>query len=114
MDNGERIAKWILRNLRQAKNTHGYGLVLMNFTQQSIRNMEDSPKRAAAATELPVGFGNAVRDSGRPAPSMGVVLMEAPSAQAVTLVGSEACSSDNARTQTLPRQLTVDDYSAAA
>ena len=52
--------------------------------------------------------------SGRPAPSMGVVLMEAPSAQAVTLVGSEACSSDNARTQTLPRQLTVDDYSAAA
>ena len=62
MDNGERIAKWILRNLRQAKNTHGYGLVLMNFTQQSIRNMENSPKRAAAATELPVGFGSAVRD----------------------------------------------------
>jgi uncharacterized protein with GYD domain len=87
----------------------------MNFTEQSIRNMEDSPKRAAAATELPVGFGSAVRDllwtSGA---FYGRGVDGGAQRSSRHLVGSEACSSDNARTQTLPRQLTVDDYSAAA
>ena len=37
-------------------------LILINFTERAIRNIKDSPKRAAAATELARGFGIEIRD----------------------------------------------------
>jgi hypothetical protein len=44
-------------------------LVLINFTEQGIRNIKDSPKRAAAATELARDFGIFCCSSGRLAPA---------------------------------------------
>ena len=46
-------------------------IVLINFTEQGIRNIEDSPKRAAAATELhAISASKSVTFSGRSARSM--------------------------------------------
>jgi hypothetical protein len=46
-------------------------IVLINFTEQGIRNIKDSPRRAAAATELARDFDIEIRDIfGRSAPSM--------------------------------------------
>lgn len=37
-------------------------IVLINFTEQGIRNIKDSPRRAAAATELARDFGIEIGD----------------------------------------------------
>jgi uncharacterized protein with GYD domain len=77
-------------------------LVLINFTEQGIRNIKDSPKRAAAATELARGFGIEVRDLFWTLGAFdGAVLIEAADDQAVTAWALKVGSLGNVRTQTL-------------
>jgi uncharacterized protein with GYD domain len=77
-------------------------LLLINFTDQGIRNIKDSPKRAAAATELARGFGIEIRDTFWTLGAFdGAVLMEAADDQAVTAWALKVGSLGNVRTQTL-------------
>jgi uncharacterized protein with GYD domain len=77
-------------------------LVLINFTGQGIRNIKDSAKRAAAATELARGFGIEIRDLFWTLGAFdGAVLIEAPDDQAVTSWALKVASLGNVRTQTL-------------
>jgi len=77
-------------------------IVLINFTEQGIRNIKDSPKRAAAATELARGFGLDIRDIFWTLGAFdGAVLIEAPDDQTVTAWALKLGSLGNVRTQTL-------------
>jgi uncharacterized protein with GYD domain len=77
-------------------------ILLINFTEQGIRNIKDSPKRAAAATELARGFGIEIRDIFWTLGAFdGAVLIEAPNDQAVTAWALKLGSLGNVRTQTL-------------
>jgi len=77
-------------------------ILLINFTEQGIRNIKDSPKRAAAATELARGFGIEIRDIFWTLGAFdGAVLIEAPDDQAVTAWALKLGSLGNVRTQTL-------------
>ena len=77
-------------------------LILINFTEQGIRNIKDSPKRAAAATELARGFGIEIRDIFWTLGAFdGAVLIEAADDQAVTAWALKVGSLGNVRTQTL-------------
>ena len=77
-------------------------LLLINFTEQGIRNIKDSPKRAAAATALARGFGIEIRDIFWTLGAFdGAVLIEAPDDQAVTAWALKLGSLGNVRTQTL-------------
>jgi uncharacterized protein with GYD domain len=77
-------------------------LVLINLTEQGIRNIKDSPKRVAAATELARGFAIEIRDVFWTLGAFdGAVLMEAPDDQAVTSWALKVGSLGNVRTQTL-------------
>ena len=74
---------------------------LINFTEQGIRNIKDSPKRAAA-TELARDFGIEIRDIFWTLGAFdGAVLIEAPDDQAVTARALKLGSLGNVRTQTL-------------
>jgi uncharacterized protein with GYD domain len=76
-------------------------IVLINFTEQGIRNIKDSPKRAAAATALARSFGIEIRDIFWTLGAFdGAVLMEAPNDQAVTSWALKVGSLGNVRTQT--------------
>jgi uncharacterized protein with GYD domain len=77
-------------------------IVLINFTEQGIRNIKDSPKRADAATELARDFGIEIRDIFWTLGAFeGAVLMEAPQRSGRHVVGSEAWLLGNERTQIL-------------
>ena len=77
-------------------------IVLFNFTEQGIRNIKDSPKRAAAARELAGGFGIEIRDIFWTLGAFdGALLMEAPDDQAATSWALKVGSLGNVRTQTL-------------
>ena len=77
-------------------------LLLINFTEQGIRNIKDSPKRAAAATALARGFGIENRDIFWTLGAFdGAVLIEAPDDHAVTAWALKLGSLGNVRTQTL-------------
>ena len=85
-------------------------LLLINFTDQGIRNIKDSPKRAAAATELARGFGIEIRDIFWTLGAFdGTVLIEAPNDQAVTAWALKLGSLGNVRTQTL-RAFRADEF----
>jgi uncharacterized protein with GYD domain len=77
-------------------------IVLINFTEQGIRHIKDSPKRAAAAAELARDFGIEIRDLFWTLGAFdGALLMEAPNDQAVTAWALKVGSLGNVRTQTL-------------
>jgi uncharacterized protein with GYD domain len=77
-------------------------ILLINFTEQGIRNIKDSPKRAAAATEPARGCGIEIRDIFRTLGAFdGAVLIEAPDDRAVTSWALKVGSLGNVRTQTL-------------
>jgi uncharacterized protein with GYD domain len=77
-------------------------LVLINFTEQGIRNIKDSPKRAAAAAKLARDFGLEIRDIFWTLGAFdGAVLIEAPNDQAITSWALKLGSLGNVRTQTL-------------
>jgi uncharacterized protein with GYD domain len=77
-------------------------LVLINFTEQGIRNIKDSPIRVDAARDMARGLGIEIRDVFWTLGAFdGAVLMEAPDDQAVTAWALKVGSLGNVRTQTL-------------
>lgn len=77
-------------------------IVLANFTDQGIRNVKDSPKRADAFKAMAKKLGVTVRDIYW---TLGhydlVVVLDAPDAASVTAVGLATASLGNVRTETL-------------
>jgi uncharacterized protein with GYD domain len=84
-------------------------IVLTNFTEQGIRNVKDTTKRADAAKELAAKFGVTMKDFYWTLGSYDVVLVcEAQDDAALTAFGLAVGSAGNVRTQTL-RAFTRDE-----
>jgi uncharacterized protein with GYD domain len=77
-------------------------IVLVNYTEQGIRNVKDTTKRADAVRELAKKFGATVREFYW---TMGkydlVVIFEAPDDAAMTALSLTIASAGNVRTQTM-------------
>jgi uncharacterized protein with GYD domain len=77
-------------------------IVLANFTDQGIRNVKDSPKRADAYKAMAKKLGVTVREIYW---TLGhydlVIVLDAPDAASVTAVGLATASLGNVRTETL-------------
>ncbi|HET7448607.1 MAG TPA: GYD domain-containing protein [Methyloceanibacter sp.] len=77
-------------------------IVLGQFTDQGIRNVADTSKRADAAKELAKKVGAKVIDLFWTLGSHDVVLiMEAPDDETMAVFGLSAGKNDNVRTETL-------------
>jgi uncharacterized protein with GYD domain len=77
-------------------------IVLANFTDQGIRNVKDSPKRADAYKAMAKKAGVTVKDLYWTLGHYDLVLvLDAPDAATVTAVGLAAASLGNVRTETL-------------
>jgi uncharacterized protein with GYD domain len=75
---------------------------LLQFTEQGIRNVKDTTKRAAAATAEAEKMGLKVRDSFWTLGAYDVVLLlEAPDDQSVTAFTLKVGSLGNVKTQTM-------------
>jgi len=78
-------------------------VVLVNFTDQGIRNVRDTRKRAEAFKETAISFGVAVKDVYWTLGQYDVVtILEAPDAATITALNLSVASLGNVRTQTLP------------
>lgn len=77
-------------------------VVLTNFTDQGIRTVKDTVKRAEAMTELAGKFGVKVKDIYWTLGSCDIVaLFDAPDDASFTALGLALASAGNIRTQTL-------------
>jgi uncharacterized protein with GYD domain len=75
---------------------------LLQFTEQGIRNVKDTTKRAAAATAQAEKMGMKVRDAfWTLGPYDLVLLLEAPDDQSVTAFSLKLGALGNVKTQTL-------------
>lgn len=77
-------------------------IMLLNFTDQGIRNVKDTAKRAEAFKEMAKKFGVTVKDEYWTLGQYdGVITLEAPDEEAVTALGLSVGALGNVRTQTL-------------
>lgn len=77
-------------------------IVLANFTEQGIRNVKDTTKRAEAVREAAARFGVTAKDFYWTLGSHDVVaVFEAPDDASMTALGLALGSAGNVRTQTL-------------
>jgi uncharacterized protein with GYD domain len=77
-------------------------IMLANFTEQGIRNVKDSVKRAEAFKELAKGAGVTVKDLYWTLGQYDIVaIADAPDEMTVTALGLTLGKSGNVRTQTL-------------
>ena len=78
-------------------------ILLVNFTEQGVRNAQDSPKRADAFKEMAKKSGASVKDLYW---TLGqydaVTILEAPDDMTATALALKLGKSGNVRTQTLP------------
>ena len=87
-------------------------IMLANFTDQGIRNVKDSVKRAEAFKELAKGAGVTVKDLFWTLGQYDIVaIADAPDEMTVTALGLTLGKSGNVRTQTL-RAFTATDMTA--
>ena len=78
-------------------------VLLVSFTDQGIRNVKDTTKRAEAFRELAKKVGATVKDLYWTLGQYDVVtILEAPDAASVTALGLSVGALGNVRTQTLP------------
>ena len=78
-------------------------VLLVSFTDQGIRNVKDTTKRAEAFRELAKKAGATVKDLYWTLGQYDVVtILEAPDAASVTALGLSVGALGNVRTQTLP------------
>jgi len=77
------------------------GISLVNFTDQGIRNIKDSPKRAAALRELAKKQGVTVRDVYWTTGQYDMVVIAEGTDDALTALLLSVSRLGNARTQTL-------------
>ena len=77
-------------------------IVLTNFTDQGIRNVKDSTKRADAVKEMAKKFGITAKEFFWTLGSYDVVaIFEAPDDASITALGLAIGAGGNVRTQTL-------------
>ena len=77
-------------------------IVLGNFTDQGIRNVKDTTKRAEAFKEMARKAGVKVKEVYWTLGQYDLAtIMEAPDEETATALGLSACSLGNIRTQTL-------------
>ena len=77
-------------------------IVLSNFTEQGIRNIKDSPKRAEAFKNMAKKSGVTVKDLFWTLGQYDVVaILEAPDDMSITSLGLSIGALGNIRTQTL-------------
>jgi uncharacterized protein with GYD domain len=75
---------------------------LLNFTDQGIKTIKDSPKRAAAAKEMAGRYGVTMKDIYWTLGSHDIVcVLEAPDDAAVTAFNLAIAGQGNVRSQTL-------------
>ncbi len=78
-------------------------VLLVSFTDQGIRNVKDTTKRAEAFREMANKVGATVKDLYWTLGQYDVVtILEAPDAASVTALGLSVGALGNVRTQTLP------------
>ena len=84
-------------------------IVLANFTDQGIRHIKDSPKRATALREMAQKLSIAVKEIyWTLGPYDVVTILDAPDEASVTTLGLSIGALGNVRTQTL-RAFTADE-----
>jgi uncharacterized protein with GYD domain len=84
-------------------------VMLANFTDQGIRNVKDTVKRAEAFRELAKGAGVTVKDLYWTLGQYDIIaIADAPDETTVTALGLTLGKSGNVRTQTL-RSFSADD-----
>src|SRR5262245_22207142 len=77
-------------------------IVLASFTEQGIRNIKDSPKRADAFREMAKKAGATVKELFWTLGQYDIVtIVEAPDDETMTAIGLSAGKLGNVRTQTL-------------
>jgi uncharacterized protein with GYD domain len=77
-------------------------IVLANFTEQGIRNVKDSPKRAEAFRDMAKKCGVTVKDTFWTLGQYDIVaVLEAPDDVSITALGLSLGTLGNVRTQTL-------------
>jgi uncharacterized protein with GYD domain len=77
-------------------------VVLANFTDQGVRNVKDSPKRAEAFKDLAKSSGATVKDLYWTLGQYDIVAtVDAPDDMAITALGLTLAKAGNVRTQTL-------------
>jgi uncharacterized protein with GYD domain len=77
-------------------------IVLASFTEQGIRNIKDSPKRADAFREMAKKAGATVKELFWTLGQYDIVtIVEAPDDETMTAIGLTAGKLGNVRTQTL-------------
>ena len=87
-------------------------IVLTNFTDQGVRNVKDSPKRADAVKKLAKKFGVTAKEFFWTLGSYDLVaIFEAPDEESMTAVGLAIGAAGNVRTQTM-RAFSKDEMSA--
>ena len=87
-------------------------IVLTNFTDQGVRNVKDSPKRAEAVKKLAKKFGVTAKEFFWTLGSYDLVaIFEAPDEESMTAVGLAIGAAGNVRTQTM-RAFSKDEMNA--
>jgi len=87
-------------------------IMLLNFTDQGIRNFSDSPKRAQDFADMVRNMGGTVKQEfWTIGPYDIVVVVEAPNDETVTAAGLKVCGLGNVRTTTL-RAFAQQDFAA--
>ena len=77
-------------------------ILLLQFTDQGIRNVKDTTKRAAAATEAAAKLGAKFKDAYWTLGGYDLVIVaEAPDDETITAVSLKLASLGNVKTQTL-------------
>jgi uncharacterized protein with GYD domain len=77
-------------------------VVLANFTDQGVKNVKDSPKRADAFKELAKSSGATVKDLYWTLGQYDIVAtVDAPDDKVITALGLTLAKAGNVRTQTL-------------
>ena len=77
-------------------------IVLANFTEQGIRNVKDSPKRAEAFRDMAKKCGVTIKDTFWTLGEYDIVaILEAPDDVSITALGLSLGALGNVRTQTL-------------
>jgi len=77
-------------------------IVLANFTEQGIRNVKDSPKRAEAFRDMAKKCGVTVKDTFWTLGEYDIVaILDAPDDVSITALGLSLGALGNVRTQTL-------------
>ena len=77
-------------------------IILANFTEQGVRNVKDTPKRAEAFRDMAQKAGVTVKEQYWTLGAHDIVaIVEAPDDIAVTAVGLSVGALGNVRTQTL-------------